>query len=133
MNDRLMQVSRFMSQATLGANDAQINSALNLGYENWINDQFTKAPTLVLPKMNNIWNQIFTLDSLAFGPTALHFNYAWWDNNMSNEDLLRQKVAYALSQILVTSINSDLGGWGEAVSSYYDIFINNVFFHKKTP
>lgn len=127
MNDKLMQVSRFMSQATLGANNAQINNALNMGYESWINDQFTKAPTLILPKMNNIWNQIVTLNPEAFGPTALHFNYAWWDNNMSNEDHLRQKVAYALSQILVTSTNSDLGDWGEAVSSYYDIFINNAF------
>ena len=127
MNDRLMQVSRFMSQATLGANNSQINSAMTMGYENWINDQFTKSPTLVLPKMNTIWNQIVTLDPDAFGPAALHFNYAWWDNNMSNQDLLRQKVAYALSQILVTSINSDLGGWGEAVSSYYDIFINQAF------
>ena len=131
MNDEIMAASRFMGQATLGANTAAISSALNMGFEPWINDQFTKAPTNILPVMNNIWNQIYTLDSMAFGPYALHFNYAWWQVNMTNQDLLRQRVAYSLSQILVTSINSDLRDWGESLSSYYDIFINNAFGNYK--
>ena len=131
MNDNLMAASRFLGQATLGANSSAINSALNMGFEPWIDDQFTKAPTNILPTMNSIWSQIETLDPEAFGPYALHFNYAWWQVNMTNQDLLRQKVAYGLSQVLVTSINSDLRDWGECLSSYYDIFINNAFGNYK--
>jgi uncharacterized protein (DUF1800 family) len=131
MNDDIMAASRFISQATLGGNAATINNALNMGFEPWIDDQFTKTPSNILPVMNTIWDEIYTLDSLAFGPYALHFNYAWWQVNMTNQDLLRQKTAYALSQILVTSINSDLRDWGESVSSYYDIFINHAFGNYK--
>ena len=131
MNDNLMAASRFLGQATLGSNSAGITSALNMGFEPWIDDQFTKVPTNILPTMNNIWSQIVALDPEAFGPYALHFNYAWWQVNMTNQDLLRQKVAYGLSQVLVTSINSDLRDWGESLSSYYDIFINNAFGNYK--
>ncbi|MFN8339664.1 MAG: DUF1800 family protein [Saprospiraceae bacterium] len=131
MNDEIMAASRFVSQATIGGGYSEINSAIDLGFDDWIDDQFTKAPTLMLPTMNGIWNQIITADPEAYGPYALHFNYAWWQNNMTNQDLLRQKVAYSLSQILVTSINSDLGAWGEAVSSYYDIFVNRAFGNYK--
>jgi uncharacterized protein (DUF1800 family) len=131
MNDDIMAASRFINQATMGGNAATINSALNMGYGPWIDDQFTKAPSNILPVMNTIWNEIYTLDPGRFGPYALHFNYAWWQVNMTNQDLLRQKTAYALSQILVTSINSDLRDWGESLSSYYDIFINQAFGNYK--
>ena len=83
MNDNLMAASRFLGQATLGANSSAINSALNMGFEPWIDDQFTKAPTNILPTMNSIWSQIETLAPEAFGPYALHFNYAWWQVNMT--------------------------------------------------
>ncbi|MBC7884786.1 MAG: DUF1800 domain-containing protein, partial [Saprospiraceae bacterium] len=102
-----------------------------LGFEPWINDQFTKSPQTILPLMNTIWNEIYALDNEEYGPYALHFNYAWWQRNMTNDDLLRQRVAYSLSQILVTSINSDLREWGESLSSYYDIFVNEAFGNYK--
>lgn len=127
MNAITMDASRFLGQATFGYQMSNIQNVLNVGYEAWINDQFTKAPQTILPTMNNIWSQIYELDPEAFGPYALHFNYAWWQTNMTNNDLLRQRVAYALGQILVTSINSDIRDWGEGASSYHDIFITKAF------
>jgi len=131
LNAKVMDASRFLGQSTFGANMSSINQALIMGKEAWINDQFTKVPQNILPAMNNIWSQIYALDPETFGPYALHFNYAWWQINMTNQDLLRQRVAYSLSQILVTSINSDLRDWAESLSSYYDIFINNAFGNYK--
>ncbi len=123
--------SRFLGQTTFGANMETIEEVRDMGYDAWIDDQFTKPPQTILPLMNTIWDEIYALDDTSFGPYALHFNYAWWQRNMTNEDLLRQRTAYALSQILVTSINSDLRDWGDALSSYYDIFINNAFGNYK--
>ncbi|MFZ1749101.1 MAG: DUF1800 family protein [Saprospiraceae bacterium] len=123
--------SRFLGQATMGAGQTQIDSVKNMGYDAWINNQFNKSPQLILPEMQNIWSQIYALDNEAFGPWAVHFNYAWWQVNMTNQDLLRQRVAYGLSQILVTSIQSDLRDWGESISSYYDILIRNAFGNYK--
>ncbi|MBK8054700.1 MAG: DUF1800 domain-containing protein [Saprospiraceae bacterium] len=128
---KILDASRFLGQATFGATNGLIDSVASMGYEAWIDNQFTKPPQRILPELTNIWRQIHSLDSTAFGPYSLHFNYAWWQTNMTNQDLLRQKVAYALSQILVTSINSELGTWGESVASYYDIFINHAFGNYK--
>jgi uncharacterized protein (DUF1800 family) len=123
--------SRFLGQTTFGANMDLINDVKEMGYEAWIDDQFTKTPQTILPVMNTIWDEIYTLDNDAFGPWAVHFNYAWWQTNMTNQDLLRQRTAYALSQILVTSINSDLRDWADCLSSYYDIFVTNSFGNYK--
>ena len=45
------------------------------------------------------------------------FMYAWWLVNIKNEDLLHQKVALALSKIMVISKNSNLSSyvWDSAI------------------
>jgi uncharacterized protein (DUF1800 family) len=140
LDGRFFDASRFVAQATLGADSAYIASVMNMGYSAWIDDQFTKPATLMLPTMNSIWAECKAariaageLEEDIFGPYSMHFTYAWWQNNMTNHqagkngDLLRQRVAMALSEILVTSANSDLGDWGDAMSSYYDILVSNSF------
>jgi len=62
-----------------------------------------------------------------FGPYSLQFNYTWSDQIINNEDQLRQRVAFALSQIMVISSNSDLGDNAESLTSYYDILLENSF------
>lgn len=133
LNDPYFAASRFLGQATLGAGYDEILAVKNIGYEAWIDDQFTKPATLILPKMNQVWDQVYaeTGDPDLFGPWAVHFNYAWWDVNMQNQDLLRQRVAFALSEIMVVSINSDLGSWGEALSAYYDLLLTHSFGNYK--
>jgi uncharacterized protein (DUF1800 family) len=126
-----MEATRFLSMATLGFDDDDVDELLSAGQEAWLAQQIAAKPSEILPVMRVIWDEIYQKDKDAFGPYALHFNYAWWQTNLTNKDLVRQKVAYALSQILVTSINSDLGGWGECLSSYYDIFIRNAFGNYK--
>lgn len=138
------EASRFLAQSTLGADSSLIEEVKSTGFEAWINDQFTKNPTLILPQMNSIWTESKAARVAAgqnpddiFGPYGLHFNYAWWQVNMTNhmpgknKDLLRQRIALALSEILVISQNSELGSWGEALSGYYDILLNNSFGNYK--
>jgi uncharacterized protein (DUF1800 family) len=66
-----------------------------------------------------------------FGPFSVHFNYAWWQINMTNEDLLRHRIAYALSQIFVVSRFSDLGDSAASMCDFYDILVNNAFGNYK--
>src|SRR5215217_7228068 len=41
---------------------------------------------------------------------------------------MRQRVAFALSEILVTSdANGTIAQWQEGAANYYDIFVNNAF------
>ena len=47
---------------------------------------------------------------------------------MTAPDVLRQRVAYALSQIFVVSDNVDvLNIYPAALASYYDVLLNNAF------
>jgi uncharacterized protein (DUF1800 family) len=62
-----------------------------------------------------------------YGPYALHFNFAWSQSMLSSDDQLRQRVAYALSQIMVISAQSDLGENGESLSAFYDILLHHSF------
>ena len=131
LNNKLFEASRFFGQATFGMQRNAIETfSQSLQYESWIDSQFTKPLRLMTPKMQAIWQQILDESENPdeeFGPYALHFNYAWWENNINNQDLLRQRVAYALSQILVISYNSDLSNWAESITSYYDILLANSF------
>ena len=64
-----------------------------------------------------------------------HQMAAWWDNVLGNpkypalgQDQLRQRVAYALSQLLVTSNSAfPLNRRGEGLAYYYDLLAKHAF------
>ncbi len=53
----------------------------------------------------------------------------WWETAMHADDQLRQRVALALSEILVVSDSDGLGlsQFGFAVTSYYDVLVKHAF------
>ena len=139
LDAKKMEASRFLTQATLGADIRSINEVAEMGIERWLDDQFKKTPAnyqqLVSDvfQITNQWRLNHGDDSTDLDTRAnwSHFMYAWWENNMFNDDLLRQRVALALSEILVTSFETDLGVMGEGMASYYDIFSENAFGNYK--
>jgi uncharacterized protein (DUF1800 family) len=131
MDHKTFEASRFLAQATFGANiDVIEDFRDDWEYERWIDSQFVKRLDLITPAVDDVWAEVLSESDdpdNEFGPYALHFNYAWWTQNIGNEDLLRQRIAYALSQILVISYNSDLVNWAESISSYYDVLLEHSF------
>ncbi len=129
------KASRFLAHSTLGADIELIDRVTNIGEEAWLEEQFAIPPSYLTPVMESIWqerlNDIVTYTETkpedVFGPWAVDFNYAWWQVNMTNEDLLRHRVALALSEILVVSINSDLRDRANALTSYYDVLLTHAF------
>lgn len=116
--------ARFLQQSTFGATSAQITSVQTLGYDAWINDQFTKAATLHNPVVEATRN-LTNPDSPTY-PTSIATN-AWWRQSVTADDQLRQRVAFALSEILVTSTSGPLEDRAESISSYYDTLLNHSF------
>ena len=49
-------------------------------------------------------------ENISPNPGWQHFRYSGWDNAVHAPDQLRQRMAYALSQILVISDDADIGG-----------------------
>jgi len=57
---------------------------------------------------------------------------AWWDISLHAPDQLRQRMAFALSELMVVSNNeSPLNRRGEALAVYYDLLVEHAFGHFK--
>jgi len=128
------EAARFLSQATTGPSPAMVDELLEMDndFEAWVDAQFDVPMTSVQDEMDLIWQDIYDYnvsqgEDDPFGPYKLHFDYAWWQVNMTSEDYLRHKVALSLAQILVISDNSELVNWGESLSHYYDMLAENSF------
>lgn len=113
---------RFLTQATFGPSPADIDLVRSLGYEAWIDNQFTLGPTYLLPWVlanrssdpNNFYNGTMTFNS-------------WWEKALTAPDQLRQRVAFALSEIFVISDVGTLNGNARAQTDYYDVLLDSAF------
>jgi uncharacterized protein (DUF1800 family) len=130
----LNAASRFLSQATLGYNYQNIEFVSNMGIEDWIDNEYTKPiPFKLQDKVKTYHDYVKTQtnDPLAFSNSNF-WNYAWWQYHMTSEDMLRQRIAFALSEILVISDKSTIGGNPYALASYYDMLLSNSFTNYRT-
>ena len=114
--------ARFLQQATFGASVAEIKAVRSAGYEGWINKQFKLKTSGHLTNVFASANP----DPSDMYPGELTFN-TWWKHSVSAPDQLRQRVAFALSQILVVSEHGPLEDNPRALSSYYDILLKHGF------
>ncbi len=134
LDARLLETSRFLTQATFGADLDYIKTVAEGTFEDWIDQQFEFDSPSIGEQTQSIYDQAKNLYAANggnpddyFGPYSLHFQYAWWQANIGNQDLLRQRVALALSQIMVISWNSGLGDYGVGLGAYYDVLKDNAF------
>ena len=122
--------ARFLTQASYGPNPADIHALKSLTptggktrYEMWIEDQFTKPVSYTLPEV--IRTESASATGGAFDET-LTFN-AWWRNSVSGPDQLRQRMAFALSEILVVSGQGPLDNNARALAHFYDMLADHAF------
>ena len=110
---------RFLSQATFGATDELISQVQNEGFDAFLSEQFA-AP---------ISSHMAFVDATGVHPpTFLQTSNAWWTYAISAPDQLRQRVAFALSELFVVSQNSDnLGSKPGALPTYMDVLVNDAF------
>lgn len=118
------QASRFLSQAAFGATEADIAYVESVGYEAWLEEQFT-APTA-----QSHWDWMIAngYGRLDFQNSSAGVDATLWRKLMSSPDLLRQRVALALSEIFVVSIAGLPVHWpGLAVAAYMDMLEAHAF------
>ena len=131
------QAARLLQQATFGPTLREVDRVQQLGLAAWIDDQITNQPATLHRKY------IEQIYADFDGPrTDLTYSFNDMDqfingNNATTPfaraaicgpDQLRQRVAFALSQILVTSRRDpNLENKPLAMTDYYDIFVRNAF------
>lgn len=117
--------ARFLQQATFGANAVDISDLQGkASFEAWIDEQFAKPVTSHLPYVEQFRNVTAPESPTYTG--SLTFN-SWWKNSIQADDQLRQRIAFALSEIMVVSENGPLDDRANALSSYYDTLLEHAF------
>jgi uncharacterized protein (DUF1800 family) len=115
------EASRFLSQATLGADWEEIHRTASIGFDAWLDDQFTRPIGYLQPELDLRLRMGLELDSE-------HRRWSWWRQVMSGPDPLRQRVALALSEIFVVSDNQDAVASNTiGAANYYDMLLRNSF------
>jgi hypothetical protein len=115
-------VSRFLTQATFGPSPSDIASVISIGYTNWLSNQFSTPASHFLPLVLAEPNP----DPTVPYPENTLFNI-WWQQSTTAPDQLRQRVAFALSEIMVASSVGVLQDNGRALADYYDTLLDDAF------
>jgi uncharacterized protein (DUF1800 family) len=134
LDGRLLETSRFLAQATFGTGLEYIKTVSELNFEDWIDNQFSIDSQPLQQLSQDIYAEAKQIH-ISNGGNAddfdnlnwQYFMYAWWQSNINNQDLLRQRIALALSEILVISRESNLSGYGVGLADYYDVLKDNAF------
>jgi uncharacterized protein (DUF1800 family) len=116
--------ARFLAQSTFGAGRAEISRTQQMGVNAWLDEQF--AMPFGMSHVQWLKSKGYDNASLIFNPSA--FDYTVWRAFLSSPDQLRQRVVFALSQILVVSITGVNSAWTPfSVGNYLDVLGANAF------
>ncbi len=137
------QASRFLARATFGPTEEDILHLQNLGsYQSWLEEQFFYPPSYHMAWAEEHTEGINGTADLRDHPEdwkthADTLSYMqrdiWWHIVTQGADQLRQRVALALSEIMVISKhNGKLITQPDARISYYDVLVKNAFGNYET-
>jgi len=112
---------QFLNQTTFGALESEATQVIAMRQEAWIDDQMTKPVSQQLPHVQSVPAPQF--------PFQLQGDRVdvWFRNAVHGEDQLRQRVAFALSEIMVVSQLGALNNAPFALADYYDALARNAF------
>ena len=134
-NELALDVTRFLTQATFGPTESAIKALYESSgdFEAWIDDQVAVAPSRILEGLD-AHMQASGLDPLNKRNLELDWQKRmlmsdiFWERFIHGEDQLRQRVAFALSQIFVISDLSDaLFNDARGIANYHDIMTEHAF------
>jgi len=112
------EAARFLTQATYGTTTNAITELRQLGYAGWLDQQFAASNDRFLPYVQ--------ANSNGSGRAPRHDLF--WLQVVNGEDQLRQRLAFALSQIFVVSdIAYTLGNAQYGMANYWDIMRDQAF------
>jgi uncharacterized protein (DUF1800 family) len=121
--------ARFLAQASMGATREQIARVQALGFNGWIDEQMGMAPTTTR------WDWLVSkgFDALTYKNGDLGADQTIWRKMLSGSDTLRQRVTFALSEILVAAVSGFSGGWvAFSSAAYLDLLEANAFGNYRT-
>lgn len=143
-----IEASRFLKQATFGPTAEEIARVQEIGIEAWIDEQLQLPQTSHLEQMDTVSryqgarSQLLDLvsgkENSSLPGTMMDLPmsrirtddrlWTWWTSSITAPDQLRQRVAFALSEIMVISDKSPaLRNYPRGVAHYNDILAQHAF------
>ncbi|MBS1822569.1 MAG: DUF1800 domain-containing protein [Acidobacteria bacterium] len=131
--------SRFLAQSTFGATDGDIRHLSKIGYADWFTEQFNQPPVPHKPYVEQqliINNPPCASGDLKCNAALFVQNdtnegfvqQSFWQQAIAGNDQLRQRVVYALTQIMViSSTNPDVENMPRGMANYYDVLGADAF------
>jgi uncharacterized protein (DUF1800 family) len=111
----------FLMQASFGPTLDEIEHLQKIGFAQWIDDQLATPPGRHLPVLRAMKGKVEKGNIFHH-----HRVYVWWQQSLTSEDQLRQRMAYAWSQIFVVSdVNNVFTNHTDALADYYDTLLVN--------
>ena len=112
------QAARFLLQSTFGPTRTDIQSLTETTLPAWIDAQ------MALPESR----QLSYVKQNSNGSDTRARHYIWWRDAVTAEDQLRQRMAFALSQLFVISdLDYTLSNSQYGMASYYDTLLEHAF------
>ncbi|MEO8352360.1 MAG: DUF1800 family protein [Chthoniobacteraceae bacterium] len=118
---------RFLTQATFGATNKDIKLVKKIGFPAWIVQQMKLPPTRHLAYVQARRTELLARSGGDDDGYQAPRQEAWWQSAMAAPDQLRQRMALALSEILVVSDEGTLEGSHEGLANYYDMLTKQAF------
>jgi uncharacterized protein (DUF1800 family) len=116
--------ARLLDQATFGPTLATIQQAQSMGVDAWITQQFNTPDT----PLANIPSPLPALCLAANTPTNCEES-EWWQTVLTGPDQLRQRVAFALSELFVISSDTDNA---TTITYYHNTLAQDAFTNFST-
>ena len=144
------QAFRILEQATYGPTEDDMNEVQSLGLTQWIEKQLNSSSAYdsstdshqshlqkykAIAKMSepSTYESDSDFNNNFHGRTSDYQTAAWFDNALHGKDQLRQRVALALSELMVISGSKQRTRFrGDSLASYYDILAKYAFGNFRT-
>jgi uncharacterized protein (DUF1800 family) len=121
------EAARFLTQATFGPTDADIDRVMSIGLSAWIDEQFTIPATSHMAYFDAAAARLAAETSPATAGQDQVLE-SFWKQALTGPDQLRQRLAYALSQIFVVSTaDTNIAMEPRATANWLDILNKGSF------
>ncbi len=125
--------SRFLSQAGFGGSYEEMVYVTQVGVGDWLDEQFAMPADPYLTNYYSIYTDIISRIQMVHPGAVIdrdrtYQDFVFYKKAFRDADVLRNKAAFALHQVLVLSTRSiKLQKRGYGAASYYDILYEGAF------
>ena len=124
------QAARFLNQATFGATAADISAVRNQSIAVWLEGQLNSGTTTLARPWLEAYAASLPANNAVNHDPRLH---RWFHTAVTAPDQVRQRAAWALSQIVITSDRDDfLSEEPIAMAEWNDIIVRNALGNYRT-